>query len=142
MSGYELSTQHNSQQCMTREFPVDEALFRNIANKKSSATGPRQATLQQARLVETDMDVWPYNRFFRGNVNSTEPIVWDREAGFRSIQPFIQNAMPPGTVPMSPYIPSVTKGMYCFQPPCSTIFPCNVNVVGSIMPQKCVNISP
>lgn len=36
-------------------------------------------------LPITDMDVFPYTRFFRGVYSSDKPIVMEREAGFRPV---------------------------------------------------------
>lgn len=138
MSSYEISPRHD-ERFVTRASPVEDELFRCIQQKKSASLGPSQATLQMAKLVQTDIDTWPYPRYFRGNYNSADPIVWDREAGSRKIEPYLPSTVPP----LSPFIPSVTQGMYCFQPPCSTIFPCNPKVLGGrSMPDACVNISP
>ena len=37
--------------------------------------------------VQTDMDVFPYDRFFRGMVGCDRPRVFDREAGHRRLNP-------------------------------------------------------
>lgn len=84
--------------------------------------------------VQTDIDNWPYNRFFRGSPSSDEPIIWEREAGFQEIKPQkpIQSIF------------SFQKEQIsspCFQIPCSTTLPCQIN---NFKPNQYspVNISP
>lgn len=52
-----------------------------IKNKQKST--PYFATTKQAKSVITDYDTFPYPRYFRGNPNSSVPIVAEREAGWR-----------------------------------------------------------
>lgn len=68
--------------------------------------------------VQTDINVFPYNRFFRGRPDSSEPIIWEREAGFQEILP--QNFENSKLF----FEPEPEKDT-CFQIPCSTILPCN-----------------
>lgn len=66
----------------------------------------------------TDMDVFPYPRYFRGSYLSETPIVMDREAGWRPVEnkcysinlpePDIRNEYP----------------NHCFQTATSTVYPC------------------
>lgn len=87
--------------------------------------------------VQTDMDVFPYDRFFRGIADCTHPRVFDREAGHRRWN---------NTGYMYQYSPEVTtprKFEGCFQIPCSTILPCiNSEVAYKTPIEYCVNISP
>jgi hypothetical protein len=46
---------------------------------------PFYGTMEAAASVITDMDNFPYNRYFRGQYDSSEPIVFEREAGWRQI---------------------------------------------------------
>lgn len=84
--------------------------------------------------VQTDINVWPYNRYFRGSPSSDEPIIWEREAGYQEILPQkpIQSIL---TFQKEPY-PTT-----CFQIPCSTTLPCQSN---NFQPSRksCIYISP
>jgi len=67
--------------------------------------------------VHTDVNVFPYNRFFRGKEGSTSPHVWEREAGFSEI---ITSRDTTNDVNQS----VIHKSNTCFQIPCTTILPC------------------
>ncbi len=73
----------------------------------------------QIYQTQTDINVWPYNRHFRGKANSLHPIVWEREAGYQQI-------LPQTSVSSTVGIPMLEKET-CFQLPCSTILPCKVD---------------
>lgn len=90
--------------------------IQNLIAKKVADT-PFYPTVADAKSVITDVDHFPYTRFYRGVYNSNVPIFHDRQAGWRVRQdgcytsqnkPVLENPQPLG----------------CFQPPCSTIFPC------------------
>ena len=88
---------------------------RSQINKKNGSS-TYYATIGTASSVITDMDSFPYNRYFRGQYNSSVPIVFEREAGFRRIS-------------TSCYDKTIDRGMpqypnHCFQVPCSTVYPC------------------
>lgn len=87
--------------------------------------------------VETDMDNFPYNRFYRGIAGCSRPRVFDREAGHRRWNNdgyFYQ---------YSPSVITPRKFEGCFQIPCSTILPCiNVETAYKSPIDYCVNISP
>lgn len=67
----------------------------------------------------TDQDVFPYPRYFRGVYNSSVPVVFEREAGWRSREDHCYRMTPcPKEVKKNEFTPDVT-----FQIPCSTILP-------------------
>lgn len=87
--------------------------------------------------VTTDMDIFPYNRFYRGMVDCPSPRVFDREAGHRR---WNQQAYLPQ---FDPSIITPRKFEGCFQIPCSTILPCTNFETAYKQPiSYCVNISP
>ncbi len=85
-----------------------------ILKKKSSL--PYLSTLEDAKTVITDMDHFPYTRFYRGSYLSSMPSVFEREAGWRPIHNKCYSINLPK--PIAPY-PN-----HCFQMPCSTEMPC------------------
>ena len=98
--------------------------------------GPTLAS--QINPITTDMNIFPYNRFYRGINDCNTPRVFDREAGHRRWQP--QLYAPTNQNPCPPYEPYKGK---CFQIPCSTILPC-IPEFSYKKPQEdvCVYISP
>jgi len=85
-----------------------------IAAKNSSV--PYYANTSIVQRSITDMDVFPYTRFFRGKPDDPNPNVFEREAGFRNH--YQASYTPDVKLPPAP-APNI-----CFQPACSTIFPC------------------
>lgn len=67
--------------------------------------------------VVTDMDHQPYSRWFRGVYYYPDPVIMEREAGFRQIEDQCYSVMVP------PHAPDEDR--LCFEPACSTVFPCN-----------------
>jgi len=83
---------------------------------KKNGYNPYYATSGVASSVITDMDSFPYNRYFRGQYNSSVPIVFEREAGFRRINTTCYDKNIDRGIPQYPN--------HCFQVPCSTVYPC------------------
>ena len=87
----------------------------------------------------TDMDNFPYIRFFRGEYNKEYPIVFNREAGYRPLEN--QCYAPVLAYTPNPYI------NFCWQTPCSTVYPCrpppvdqaSLNILNN---RNCVPLSP
>jgi hypothetical protein len=75
---------------------------------------------QPRYLLETQTDVnqWPYPRYFRGKPTQNKPIFWAREAGYQKILP---NIPVPVFEPLSEE-PNTKGG--CFQSACNVVFPC------------------
>ena len=85
-----------------------------IAQKNSST--PYYADRHIVSNAITDMDVFPYPRFFRGIPTDPNPNVFEREAGFR-------NLYPDGYTPLLK-LEASPKPNVCFRPACTTIQPC------------------
>jgi hypothetical protein len=87
--------------------------------------------------VQTDMDHFPYYRFFRGMVDCPQPRVLDREAGHRRWDQAAYHYQ------YSPDVLTPRRFEGCFQIPCSTILPCiNPETAYKQPLDFCVNISP
>ena len=76
---------------------------------------PYYATREAAGSVITDMDNFPYRRFFRGVYDESNPVVMEREAGYRPRRDSCYTKLS---------IPNPTKPNYCWEYPCSTVRPC------------------
>lgn len=46
---------------------------------------PYHATLQDSMSIITDQDHFPYTRYYRGIAHSSQPVIMEREAGWRNI---------------------------------------------------------
>jgi hypothetical protein len=79
---------------------------------------PYHSTINEASQVLTDFDSFPYKRWFRGVYNSEDPIVIEREAGWR---PRHDNCYKPTEPCCETKIPYPD---HCFEVPCSTVYPC------------------
>ena len=107
--------------------------------RKNNLNTPAYATYCSVSQCITDMDNFPYNRFYRGVTTSSEPIIMEREAGFREVKNYA-------------YYPNILKGedkstepYVCFQPPCTTIYPCRTTdeTKEKELKRPCtINISP
>ena len=62
------------------------------------------------------MDHFPYSRFFRGVYYSSDPVVFERESGWRAERDSCYG--PANCQRQDPY-PN-----HCFQSACSTVYPC------------------
>lgn len=100
-------TQHMNTQNVTN--------VRNLITKKQSCY-PFLATEADALSAITDMDHFPYTRFYRGNPHSSRPTVFEREAGWR----------PANNQCYQPNIRHIEQGYpnHCYSSACSTVFPC------------------
>ena len=49
---------------------------------KNSYACPYESRASDIQQVVTDVDHFPYTRFYRGVYNDTSPHIWEREAGF------------------------------------------------------------
>lgn len=83
--------------------------------QKQDLSKPFYATKELVQSTMTDMDHFPYKRFYRGQYANPNPVVMEREAGFRPVHTECYQKH----VPIERCDPG-----YCWQYPCSTIWPC------------------
>lgn len=97
---------------------VDNVRFQIIQKKQSN---PYFSTVQTNKNALTDMDIFPYPRFFRGQPTSDVPIVMEREAGWRPIN---EECYKPSAHNLSSLRQhDIEQPRHFFQPPCSTVYP-------------------
>lgn len=89
---------------------------RSQINKKISNT-PFLATGNLVKKSVTDMDHHPYSRWFRGVYYYPDPIIAEREAGWRPLENQCYDVI-------KPMLPEPEQE-YCFEAPCTTTFPCD-----------------
>jgi len=89
----------------------------NIERAKYLKNGPNvyYATEKDTRQVTTDFDNFPYQRFYRGIHTSSKPVIIEREAGYRQLEPSCYKEK---LIVKSEY-PS-----HCFEGPASVVYPC------------------
>lgn len=88
---------------------------RAMINKKNN-NNPYFATQSTITPVMTDMDHHPYTRFYRGVYYYSDPIIFEREAGWRQQHDSCYEVNIPQEQEKQP--------QHCYEAACSTIFPC------------------
>ena len=101
---------------------------------KNSCAYPYQSFANDVKHVLTDMDHFPYTRFYRGQYNDAQPHIYGREAGYHPLQ-------------NSEYIHhntyAVQKHESPTQVPCTTVLPTKLCHRTSLSnTNDCVNSSP
>lgn len=88
---------------------------RKMIDRKISSS-PYMASNASIMPVINDMDHHPYDRRYRGVYYYPDPIVMERETGWRKQEDKCYDIVAPPI--------KVNKPHHCWQAPCSTIFPC------------------
>jgi len=73
---------------------------------------PYYGTVNQLQHSITDMNDFPYTGYFRGVYWDSNPIIFDREAGWSNV------------IPKDKKVCKGIKPVNCWQIPCSTTLPC------------------
>lgn len=93
---------------------------------------PFFGTSTEAKAVVTDMDHFPYTRFFRGVYYSSDPVVFEREAGWR---PTRESCYGPAACSRESPYPN-----HCFESACSTVYPCYPQYLQKIADRDALNV--
>lgn len=103
--------------------------------KKLNYNIPYYATQASIHDISTDMDNFPYKRFYRGVYYDTSPIVFEREVGWRQLN---------NSCYREQVVPHIKEQKYCWQTGCNTVFPCDKHKYAKANEShpKEVNISP
>jgi len=102
-------------------FPINQNnrdIIQFQINQKTQYDVPFYATKELAQSTITDMDEFPYKRFFRGEYANPCPVVFEREAGWRPLHNACYQKIGH---------PQLCDPHYCWQFPCSTVWPCRPN---------------
>ncbi len=100
----------------SQHFDMNNALWvQKQIELKNKQDLPYYATSKDVQLIQTDMDHFPYKRFFRSVFYESNPTIIEREAGFCVRK---DDAYKHAT----PIVPNPVS--YCWQTPCSTVTPC------------------
>ena len=106
--------------------------IRNEINKKNSTT-PYTSTQEQGASAITDFDSFPYNRWYRGRVGVSDPVIIEREAGFRARKDDCYKFH-------SVNNNTVEYPNHCFETACSTVFPCYPQYFMKESDRKALNV--
>lgn len=104
---------------------MDQAALHNLQcvaqllQKKTNLNQPFYATRAHVQCIQTDMDHFPYKRFFRGQYDSSKPHIMEREAGFRTRN---DNCYKLHTTL------TTKRPDYCWEFSCNNIKPCSKNI--------------
>lgn len=98
---------------------INEKNLKNVLEQieKKKDYKPYLATVKNSKQVLTDYDTFPYKRHYRGNPESSEPTVVEREAGWR---PVINKCYRNST----PLLHENTYPDHCFRGSCNLTRPC------------------
>ncbi len=114
---------------------INHINVKNIRNQieQKKQSEPYYATEKVGSSVLTDYDSFPYERWFRGDYKSSEPIIAEREAGWRSRHDFCY-VHPPENVVRE-------KVNFCFEAPCSVVYPCYPNLLAKFADRNALNVA-
>jgi hypothetical protein len=91
-----------------------ENVRENIERKNSSY--PYFSNGKEIQNSVTDMDHHPYKRWFRGVYYYPDPVIIEREAGWRPLDNNCYKVISPSIQPGDP--------KHCYEGPCTTTYPC------------------
>lgn len=101
-----------------------------IALKQSNM--PYYATSRSATNAITDMDHFPYSRFYRGVPEYPQPVVMEREAGWRPVYDNCYKINKPYEASSYPN--------HCFEAACSTVYPCYPQYLQKFSDRSALNV--
>ena len=93
-----------------------------LISKKNDYSMPYYATWHTVKNFKTDMNLFPYPRFYRGKYELTQPVIMDRKAGYRQLIS--------GSGSGSFNREENSKDL-CFESACSVVLPCKKKLIDS-----------
>ena len=93
---------------------------------------PFYASSQTVTGNVTDVDTFPYPRYYRGIAGMSAPVIYEREAGWRQRHDACYNPVRKD---------QLITPVYCWQNACSTVLPCK-KVRVAAQNTECVITSP
>lgn len=101
-------------------------------DKKNNYNQPYYASIDIIKPFLTDQDHFPYTRNFRGMYESAYPVINERQVGWRPLNNRCYKQINYSVTP---------KATFCWQYPCSTIFPCREEKHDNAAPPPPENVS-
>lgn len=93
---------------------------------------PYYGTVNDAQTVLTDMDHFPYKRFYHGVYNSSDPVVFEREAGWRGVNNSCYQARKCDQPVLYPN--------HCWESACSVVYPCYPQYLAKYADQEALDV--
>jgi hypothetical protein len=111
---------------------------RNIENIRSQIIEkkgykPYFADINTGSSILTDYDHFPYTRWWRGIPQSDQPVVAEREAGWRPLNNECY-------YPQKDNKKERLNNLYCFEAACSTVYPCHPEYLAKHSDKELLNI--
>lgn len=97
-------------------------IVRYHIRQKQQLNIPYRVQVGRQTIPTTDMDHFPYQRFYRGRTDADSIIMFDREAGYYPRNDYCYKKH----VQVTP-----DKTEFCWQYPCSNIKPCQSTTKGT-----------
>jgi len=105
-------------------------LIRYQISRKNNLEYPYYATENMAKNILTDMDHFPYKRYFRSVYHQSDPRIMDREAGYSTRIDDCYKYLS---------IPDVKPHKFCWQNACTSVKPCKAPDNET---HSCIHITP
>jgi hypothetical protein len=106
-------------------------IIQNEIRNKIQYARPYYATNRSVGKTVTDFDDFPYNRWYRGIATNPNPVIIEREAGYRYVE---KNCY----IDKQSYTVNYPK--HCFEAPCSTVYPCTPDYFKKYNDQDAMNV--
>lgn len=107
----------------------------NVNNVRKQINLARQGkftTGNEVKEIITDYDTFPYPRWYRNEYKSSEPIIVEREAGYRPREDSCYR--------VKDYIIQHQEPNHCFESACSTVYPCYPEYLAKLSDRKAMNV--
>ena len=124
---------------MTQQLSLTEQInISNVENVRRQIYAkqgcvPVYGTSTNVKSINTDMDNFPYQRFYRGQYDSSVPIVFEREAGARIVNNECYNADTKCDI-------GTVSPNHCFEAACSVVFPCTPENLSKYSDRDALNV--
>jgi hypothetical protein len=105
---------------------------------KNNSTTPRFGTVTELQKNITDMDHFPYTRFYRGRVGDPNPVIIDREFGWHPTENCYTKPSGYAKIDDNCKVPSAYPN-HCFQGACTVTYPCHPKGLSSRAREIAIN---
>ena len=111
---------------------INERNVSNIRKQISQSRYGKLTTENEVTEIITDFDTFPYPRWYRGEYQSSHPVIAEREAGYRPIENQCYDVQRNKITKTYPN--------HCFEGPCSTVYPCYPQYLAKLSDREAMNV--